>query len=114
MLRVLWSLCSPLFRYSPSPLFHWRCFLLKSFGAHIGTEVHIYNSVKIPIIGTGGVSTGAEVIEMMMAGATLVGVGSAIHFREISVFNKIDKEIQEWCTKNNVDNLQDIIGSVKI
>jgi len=47
LLRLLWGLCSPLFRYSPRPLFRWRCFLLKAFGAHIGTHVHIYNSATI-------------------------------------------------------------------
>jgi dihydroorotate dehydrogenase (NAD+) catalytic subunit len=41
----------------------------------------IYNAVKIPIIGTGGVTTGRDAIEMMMAGATLVGVGSAFYYR---------------------------------
>ena len=46
-LRILWSLCSPLFRYSPRPFFWWRCFLLKSFGACIGSNVHIYNSAII-------------------------------------------------------------------
>lgn len=47
MLRVLWGLCSPLFHYSPRPLFRWRCFLLKAFGARIGRHVHIYNSATI-------------------------------------------------------------------
>lgn len=37
----------------------------------------IYKSVRIPIIGMGGVETAKDVIEMMLAGATLVGVGSA-------------------------------------
>ena len=39
----------------------------------------IYAAVKIPIIGTGGVATGRDAIEMMMAGATAVGVGSAVY-----------------------------------
>jgi len=47
MLRILWSLCSPLFRYSPRPFFRWRCLLLKAFGARIGSKVHIYNSATI-------------------------------------------------------------------
>ena len=47
ILRILWGLCSPLFRYSPRPLFRWRCFLLKTFGARIGRHVHIYNSATI-------------------------------------------------------------------
>jgi len=46
-LRVLWNLCAPVFRYSPRTFFRWRNFLLRSFGAHIGANVHIYNSVII-------------------------------------------------------------------
>lgn len=47
LLRVLWSLVRPLFRYSPRPLFRWRCFLLRLFNARIGENVHIYNSATI-------------------------------------------------------------------
>jgi putative colanic acid biosynthesis acetyltransferase WcaF len=46
-MRVLWSLVSPSFRYSPRPLFGWRRFLLRLFGAEVGQQVHIYNSADI-------------------------------------------------------------------
>ncbi|MFI5295178.1 MAG: putative colanic acid biosynthesis acetyltransferase [Thermodesulfovibrionales bacterium] len=46
-MRVLWSLCSPFFRCSPRPLFGWRRFLLRLFGAKVGRRVHIYNSAII-------------------------------------------------------------------
>lgn len=45
--RVLWALVRPFFRFSPRIFFGWRCFLLKLFGARIGTQVHIYNSAHI-------------------------------------------------------------------
>jgi putative colanic acid biosynthesis acetyltransferase WcaF len=45
--RVLWSLAQPLFRWSPRPLFGWRRFLLRLFGAKIGQHVHIYSSTRI-------------------------------------------------------------------
>ncbi len=41
----------------------------------------IYESVKIPIIGVGGISTGRHAIEMIMAGATAIGIGTAIYQR---------------------------------
>jgi putative colanic acid biosynthesis acetyltransferase WcaF len=47
LLRILWNLCSPVFRFSPRPFFRWRCFLLRIFGARIGKNVHIYNSTTI-------------------------------------------------------------------
>ncbi|MCT4592278.1 MAG: dihydroorotate dehydrogenase [Candidatus Gracilibacteria bacterium] len=72
----------------------------------------IYKNVKIPIIGTGGVSTGEEAIEMMIAGASLIGVGSGVYYRGIKVFSHITEEMNAWCDKNNVKNAQDLIGSL--
>ena len=45
--RILWSLVLPLFRFSPRPLFGWRNFLLRLFGAKIGKKVHIYPSTRV-------------------------------------------------------------------
>lgn len=45
--RVAWMLAWPLFRLSPRPLFAWRRFLLRLFGARVGKHVHIYNSASI-------------------------------------------------------------------
>lgn len=50
----------------------------------------------IPIIGTGGVTTGIDAIEMVMAGATLVGVGSAIYYRGADAISLILAEMQTW------------------
>lgn len=70
----------------------------------------IYKNCKTPIIGTGGVSTGRDAIEMMMAGATLVGVGSAVWLRGQDVFGKIVQEMNDWCDANGVKKLSDLIG----
>lgn len=45
--RVLWTLARPLFRLSPRPLFAWRSFLLRLFGAKVGAQVQIYPSATI-------------------------------------------------------------------
>ena len=45
--RVLWGIARPLFALSPRPLWGWRRFLLRTFGAQIGSDVHIYPSVRI-------------------------------------------------------------------
>jgi putative colanic acid biosynthesis acetyltransferase WcaF len=47
--RVLWALAGPLFRYSPRPLFGWRRFLLRCFGARIGRNAHVCPSARIEI-----------------------------------------------------------------
>lgn len=45
--RVLWALCSPLFRLSPRHLYGWRNLLLRVFGARIGRRVQVYPSARI-------------------------------------------------------------------
>ena len=71
----------------------------------------IYNSVKIPIIGTGGVSFGKDAIEMMMAGASAVGIGTAVLERGIDVFSKVSNEIREFMELNGYTKLKQIIGA---
>jgi putative colanic acid biosynthesis acetyltransferase WcaF len=45
--RVLWGLCSPLFRFSPRLAWGWRRVLLRLFGARIGAHVHIHATARI-------------------------------------------------------------------
>lgn len=71
----------------------------------------IYASVKVPIIGMGGVINGRDAIELMMAGATLVGVGTALYYRDIGAFSGILGEMKSWCEENGVKNLKEIIGA---
>lgn len=70
----------------------------------------IYAATQTSIIGTGGICTGRDAIEIMMAGATLVGVGSAVWLRGQEVFGQIVQEMNDWCDHNGVTHLQDIIG----
>lgn len=72
----------------------------------------IYKACHCPIVGTGGVTTGRDAIEIMMAGATLVGVGSAVWLRGVEVFGKIVEEMEAWCEKNGIQKIQDLIGKV--
>ena len=47
VLRVLWSLAYPFFRFSPRPFFAWRRVLLRAFGAKVGTAAHVYPSARV-------------------------------------------------------------------
>jgi len=47
--RLLWALAFPLFRLSPRPCWAWRRLLLRAYGARIGTDVHIFPTVRITI-----------------------------------------------------------------
>lgn len=70
----------------------------------------IYETVKIPIIGMGGVTTWQDVVEMMMAGASLVGVGSATYFKGYGVYEEMKKGLREYMDKEGTKNLQELVG----
>lgn len=63
-----------------------------------------------PIIGTGGVTTGLDAVEMLMAGATVVGVGSAIYYRGAAGITAIRNELAAWLDAHNVSHVQEISG----
>ncbi|MFH0971514.1 MAG: dihydroorotate dehydrogenase [Candidatus Micrarchaeota archaeon] len=71
----------------------------------------IYEAVKIPIIGTGGVTNGKDAIEMLMAGATAVGIGTATYYRGITAFEEICKEMESWMKENNFNSVKELIGA---
>jgi len=71
----------------------------------------IAESVDIPIIGVGGILTGEDAIEYMMAGACAVQIGVGVYYREIDVFNKINKEIKKWMEKHSIKKITEIIGA---
>jgi len=56
----------------------------------------IARAVRIPVIGVGGVSTGTDAVEMLMAGASAVGVCTAAMLRGPGVFGKIARELDAW------------------
>jgi dihydroorotate dehydrogenase (NAD+) catalytic subunit len=69
----------------------------------------IYRSVKIPIIGMGGISNWKDTIEMMMAGATLIGVGSAVYSNK-SVYEDIKKGLVQYMKDQHISTLQSLVG----
>jgi dihydroorotate dehydrogenase (NAD+) catalytic subunit len=72
----------------------------------------VANAVNIPVIGMGGVSSGRDAIELMMAGASAVQVGAAI-FTDPYAPVKIIDEMNEILDSKGISSVKDIIGSVK-
>jgi dihydroorotate dehydrogenase (NAD+) catalytic subunit len=70
----------------------------------------VYKATKMPIIGTGGITNGRDAIEIMMAGARLVGIGSMVYYRGVEGFGEVVKEMKQWCEENGVKSLEEIIG----
>ena len=69
----------------------------------------VYDKVKVPVIGMGGVSSAKDVIEMMLAGATAVEVGAANLVNPFACRNIIN-ELPAAMEKYNITNLSEIIG----
>lgn len=70
------------------------------------------NAVKIPVIGMGGISSGNDAVEMMMAGASAVQVGAAI-FTDPFAPIKIIEGINDYLDNHNIASVSDIIGTVE-
>jgi len=66
----------------------------------------------VPVIGTGGVSTGVDAVEMLLAGATAVGVGTAT-FRDPRATLRVRDELVAWCARHGVDRVTDLVGALR-
>ena len=69
----------------------------------------VYDAVKIPIVGMGGISTAEDVIEMMLAGATATQVGAA-NLTDPFACKKIIEDLPEVMEKYKINSLNEIIG----
>lgn len=72
----------------------------------------VANAVNIPVIGMGGVSSGRDAIEMMIAGASAVQVGAAI-FTDPYAPVKIIDEMNEILDSKGIESVREIVGTVK-
>lgn len=70
------------------------------------------NAVNIPIIGMGGVSTWEDAVEMMLAGATAVSVGTANFYNPTATVD-ILQGVVEYMERKNINDINDIIGIVR-
>jgi dihydroorotate dehydrogenase (NAD+) catalytic subunit len=68
-------------------------------------------SVQIPVVGMGGISTAADVIEFMLAGATAVQVGTA-SFWDPRATEKIAAELAAWCKEHEVSKISELTGGL--
>ena len=72
----------------------------------------VANAVNIPVMGMGGVATWEDAVEIMMAGASAVQVGAAIFNDPYAPIKMIDG-LEQYCIDNNIDNISQIVGTVK-
>lgn len=70
----------------------------------------ISEAVKIPIIGVGGIASGKDALEYIMAGASAVQIGTAVWSEGVEVFSKTCKEMLRFMDENSFGNVAEMVG----
>ncbi|MHB1318289.1 MAG: alpha-hydroxy-acid oxidizing protein, partial [Anaerolineae bacterium] len=70
--------------------------------------------MDVPIVGTGGINSGADVLEMIMAGATAVGIGSALETEGERVFARVLAELSQLMAELGIVDLAEIRGCAHV
>jgi dihydroorotate dehydrogenase (NAD+) catalytic subunit len=73
----------------------------------------VASRVKVPVIGMGGIMTGADAVEFLMAGAAAVEVGTA-NFVDPDACVRIIREIDDWCGTHGVEEIRSIVGTLRV
>ena len=74
--------------------------------------IDVREAVKIPIIGMGGIANCEDVLEFLIAGANAVSIGT-MNFRNPRIILDIAKELEEYCNKNGIGRIEEIINSLE-
>jgi dihydroorotate dehydrogenase (NAD+) catalytic subunit len=68
-------------------------------------------AVNIPVIGMGGISTAADIVEFMLAGAAAVQIGTASYWDPVAT-EKIAGELDSWCVEHSVQRVAELTGGL--
>jgi dihydroorotate dehydrogenase (NAD+) catalytic subunit len=72
----------------------------------------VRRAVRLPVLGIGGVSTAEDALQYLIAGASLVGIGTAM-LRDPRAPERVVRDLGRWCDAHGVRALTDIIGSLE-
>ena len=72
----------------------------------------VSRAVKVPLVGVGGVTKGTDVVQYLMAGASLVAMGTAA-MRDPRAPERVISELSNWCGDHGVNRVTDIVGSLE-
>lgn len=72
----------------------------------------VSRAVSVPVVGLGGISSGRDALQYLVAGATVVGVGTAA-LRDPRAPGRIVRELDAWCEREGVHSISEIVGSLQ-
>jgi len=76
-------------------------------------NVHkVFKAVNIPIIGIGGIATAKDVVEFLLAGATMVQIGT-MNYQNPNLGAQLKEELSEYYSENGIEKTEDLIGKVE-
>ena len=70
-------------------------------------------AVKIPVIGLGGIASGRDAMEFILAGATAVQVGTA-NFLNPAVCSEVIAYIADYCQRHGVASVSELVGALEV
>ena len=73
----------------------------------------VHQAVRVPVIGVGGISTADHVLEYLIAGASLVAVGTAA-LADPGAPGRIVRDLATWCELHDVSRLADLVGTLQM
>jgi dihydroorotate dehydrogenase (NAD+) catalytic subunit len=72
----------------------------------------VRRAVQVPIMGVGGVSTAGDALQYLIAGATLVGIGTAA-LRDPRTPERVIHDLERWCAEHDVRAVEDLVGTLE-
>jgi dihydroorotate dehydrogenase (NAD+) catalytic subunit len=72
----------------------------------------VSRAVKVPVMGVGGIATAEDIVQYLLAGASLVGVGTAA-LQDPRVPERLVRALGAWCAKHGVQTLKDVVGRLE-
>jgi dihydroorotate dehydrogenase (NAD+) catalytic subunit len=71
----------------------------------------VSKAVRLPVIGVGGISSATDIVQYVIAGASLVAVGTAA-MQQPRLAEKLVDDLEKWCRKHGVSSLAELRGSL--
>jgi dihydroorotate dehydrogenase (NAD+) catalytic subunit len=72
----------------------------------------VSRAVKVPVVGVGGVATAEDALQYLIAGASLVALGTA-SMRDPRTADRLIHGLERWCARRNVRSIRDVIGTLE-